>query len=84
MTIFVQKIPAGKLLLCKTEVERCENRKLWMKATVCDGETGKVSNAPYLFQDSSKSAYSVAAKQAKCTSGNAAPLAAVQSFLDSA
>ena len=39
----VQKIPAGRLLLCTTEVESCEGRKLWMKATVRDGPSGKVS-----------------------------------------
>ena len=27
----------GKLLLVTAEVERCEGRKLWMKATVTDG-----------------------------------------------
>ena len=40
---YKQKIPAGRLLLCTTEVESCEGRKLWMKATVRDGPTGKVS-----------------------------------------
>ena len=38
----MQKIPAGKMLLCTTEMESCEGRKLWMKATVCDGASGKV------------------------------------------
>jgi acyl-coenzyme A thioesterase PaaI-like protein len=36
------KIQAGRLLLCTTEVESIEGRKLWMKATVRDGPTGKV------------------------------------------
>jgi len=27
----------GKLLLVTAEVEKCEGRKLWMKATVTDG-----------------------------------------------
>ena len=38
----VQRIPAGKLLLCTIEVESCEGRKLWMSATVTDGPNGKV------------------------------------------
>ena len=38
----VQKIQAGKLLLCETRVESMEGRKLWMKATVRDSPGGKV------------------------------------------
>ena len=44
----VQKIPAGRLLLCTTEVESCEGRKLWMKATVRDGPSGKVSRPAFI------------------------------------
>lgn len=40
----MQKIQAGKLLLCETEVEQIDGRKLWMTATVRDspGPNGKV------------------------------------------
>ena len=37
-----QKIQAGKLLLCETELESIEGRKLWMRATVRDCPDGKV------------------------------------------
>lgn len=37
-----QKIQAGRLLLCTTEVESIDGRKLWMKATLQDGPEGKV------------------------------------------
>ena len=38
----LQKIQAGRLLLCEVEVESMEGRKLWMKARVQDGPGGKV------------------------------------------
>ncbi len=38
----LQKIQAGRLLLCTVEVESMEGRKLWMKATVQDGPDGKI------------------------------------------
>lgn len=39
---YKSKIAAGSTVLCVTEVEKAEGRKLWMKATVCDGPGGKV------------------------------------------
>eukprot|EP00884_Botryococcus_braunii_P003412 jgi/Botrbrau1/13071/Bobra.0187s0033.1 len=39
---YKRKIQAGRLLLCTTEVESVEGRKLWMKATLRDGPHGKV------------------------------------------
>lgn len=42
LTVLLQKIQAGRLLLCEVEVESMEGRKLWMKATVRDGPQGKV------------------------------------------
>lgn len=36
------KISAGRTVLCTTEVESMEGRKLWMKATVSDGPEGQV------------------------------------------
>lgn len=36
------KISAGRTVLCTTEVESMNGRKLWMKATVSDGPDGQV------------------------------------------
>lgn len=36
------KISAGRTVLCTTEVESAEGRKLWMRATVSDGPDGQV------------------------------------------
>ncbi|KAK9812857.1 hypothetical protein WJX72_004768 [[Myrmecia] bisecta] len=36
------KIQAGRLLLCTTEVESIDGRKVWMKAVMRDGPNGKV------------------------------------------
>ncbi|KAI3438715.1 hypothetical protein D9Q98_001135 [Chlorella vulgaris] len=36
------KVSAGRTVLCTTEVESSEGRKLWMKATVSDGPEGQV------------------------------------------
>ena len=38
----VQKLQAGKLVLCEAEVESVDGRKLWMKATVRASPGGKV------------------------------------------
>eukprot|EP00887_Chlorella_sp_A99_P004170 scaffold23.g4170.t1 len=39
---YKHKIQAGRTVLCTTEVESVEGRKLWMKATVSDGPNGIV------------------------------------------
>lgn len=39
---YKQKIEAGRTILCTTELESIEGRKLWMKATVSDGPDGVV------------------------------------------
>jgi acyl-coenzyme A thioesterase PaaI-like protein len=39
---YKSKIEAGRTILCTTEIESQEGRKLWMKATVSDGPQGTV------------------------------------------
>jgi len=46
---YKQKIPAGTVLLVTTEVEAVQPRKVWMKASVCNGEGNKFATGRALF-----------------------------------
>ncbi len=46
---YKQKIPAGSTLLVTTELERLEGRKVWMRATVSDGQGTEFAGARALF-----------------------------------
>lgn len=49
MAIRVQRIPAGSIILCTTEVEKVEDRKVWMRATVSDGKNTVYATGRALF-----------------------------------
>jgi acyl-CoA thioesterase FadM len=46
---YKQKIPAGTVLLVTTEVEAVQPRKVWMKASVCNGEGSRFATGRALF-----------------------------------
>lgn len=47
--VCLQRIPAGTVILCTTEVERIDDRKVWMKATVSDGKRTVYATGRALF-----------------------------------
>lgn len=46
---YKKKIPAGTVLLVTTEVEQVQPRKVWMKASVCNGEGNTFATGRALF-----------------------------------
>ena len=38
---YLKKMAADGLIICSTKLDSIDKRKVWMTATVCDGETGK-------------------------------------------
>lgn len=45
----LQRIPAGSIIQCTTTVEKVEDRKVWMRATVTDGKKTVYASGRALF-----------------------------------
>jgi hypothetical protein len=46
---WLQKVPAGAVVLCSTEVESIKDRKVWMRATMSDGQGNVYASGRALF-----------------------------------
>ena len=47
--MWVQKVPAGAVVLCSTEVESIKDRKVWVRATMSDGQGTVYASGRALF-----------------------------------